>query len=365
MKYIIAILGFIALVVGVVLLVLAQFSDNLFTEERLLGGASRTQEELVAQSFGAQFNDEVPPDLPIQTDEGLSSVNQLGAQPEFSSEALNDISSIDSAEQEAFTEINSLNFETAPEAQAQSAEIAAAVPDVQSALNANVPVDAQTEVELVPLDNVTSASPVDPFSGQGGAGGLTGGVEQRYVELEWPTEFRVSGSGTVRLTLQVVEGGNIEAVAEVEDNAILATPIILTDRYDTHRAEVTARLVAPDFEVDLITSGTQSMERGQEVTWRWSLNAPDNSGEFTMTMAIDINWVPEAAGAVPVSRSIWGQALRVDVNHVIAGISVPQASILGVVLAVGGFLSQIPFLGEVLGFLFGRRGRKKRNKKRR
>ncbi|HLA42615.1 MAG TPA: hypothetical protein VJZ27_04220, partial [Aggregatilineales bacterium] len=237
----------------------------------------------------------------------------------------------------------------------------------QQSMQQNAVIDKSTEVELIPLEVATFDA---PQNGQGGAG-TAGIVEQRLVELEWPDSFRVGGSGSVRLTLRALPSGQVEVVPEIQDNAILATPILLTDRYDTHDANFTARLVAPDFEVEAITPAAQILGRGEEGTWRWSLKAPDNSGAYAMTLGIDVTWIPKpGSGQAQIDpRPIWGQAVQVEANYVFGSITVPQASLGGSVIAALGFIMQIPLLSEVLemlwGFLFGRKKKQTQKTRRR
>lgn len=201
----------------------------------------------------------------------------------------------------------------------------------------------------------------------GGTPGLDGVqssniTEQRLIELEWPSSFAVGGSGAVRLTLKALPGGQIQVTPEIPNNAVLATPILINDRYDTHTARFTARLSAPAFNnVEATTPLSQDLNRGQQATWRWSLGSPGNSGQHVITLGLEVTWIPRPnmggsqIGPIP----IWGQALQVETNYVFGNITVPQASTAGTVLAAAGFLIQIPFLGEILSFLTGGNRRKK------
>ena len=361
LKYLVGMVGLVLLVAGLVVLFLA-LGPQLDTVTRELGGASTTQQALAANAFGATYDDVNRPDLPVSIDGELTSTNSLNAAPEISGEALADVSTVDSAESSAGASIDTAQAEVISEVQslqidAESAQVA------NESIQKNAVVSEATEVEVVPLQ--IASAPTTSVSGQGGAGTVTS-VEQHLVELEWPATFRVGGSGTIRLTLRTLPSGQVEVVPEIDDNAIVATPIVLSDLYDTHSATFTARLVAPDFDVSAVTPQSQTLERGQEGTWRWSLDAPNDSGEYVITMGIEVLWTPRvAAGDAPIGpRSIWGQAIQVESNYVFGSITVPQASILGAVLSVLGFASQIPLAGEILGvfwrILFGRR--KKRRK---
>ena len=361
LKYLVGLVGLVLLVAGLVVLFLA-LGPQFNTISREIGGASTTQTSIAAQASGATYDEVNRPDLPVAIDGELASTNSLNAAPEITGEALADASTIDEAEAAAVAEIESAQAEAIVQIQsgladAESAQVA------RESTEKNAVVSEDTVVEVVPLEIANEL--VTPMSGQGGAG-VTTDVEQRLVELEWPGSFRVGGSGTVRLTLRALPSGQVEVVPEIEDNAILATPILLSDLYDTHTANFTARLVAPAFEVENVTPQTQSLERGQTGTWRWSLGAPDESGGYVITLGIEVVWTPRpgTGGAQVGPRSIWGQAIQVDANYVFGSITVPQASVLGGVLSVLGFASQIPLAGEILGafwrILFGRSRKRRR-----
>lgn len=228
-------------------------------------------------------------------------------------------------------------------------------------LTTDIVLDDNVQVAVAPLGSASSGIATD---GGGGASSVLTGYEQRVVELEWPAKFQVGRSGAVRIKLKVLKDGSLQPVAEVAGNEVLATPILITDRYDTHNATVTATLSAPDFKVAAVSSATQPMTRGGEPEWRWTLRS-DSSRTAVIVIGLTLNWEPKSAGAPPAPTNvpIWGQTLQVEVNYVFGLITVPQASTAGTVLAVLGFVMEIPLLGKVLETLwdivFGRRDRRR------
>ncbi|NDJ87388.1 MAG: hypothetical protein GYB66_16035 [Chloroflexi bacterium] len=225
----------------------------------------------------------------------------------------------------------------------------------------NAPLTENAEVEV----QTESAEPLPEGPAGGGQGGAFEPIEQRVVDLEWPEEFRVGETGAIRLTLKPLpEGGFEVASPEIETNKIISTPITLVDCYDAYDARVTARLVAPDaFEIEDNATETIPLSRGQEASWRWSLT-PDESGSFVITVSLTMDWSLKP-GATPPPNScqslatdrftFWGQSVQVEANQVFGFITIPQASILGGVLAVLGFVGELPLLSEILGILFERR----------
>lgn len=207
--------------------------------------------------------------------------------------------------------------------------------------------------------------PLDPLEARAEAEESRGGpvvpapVEQRVVEMEWPSQFRVGGSGTVRVKLKMLDDGSAQPVAEIAGNEIAATPILIADRYDTHTAQLTATISAPNFEIEALASATQTLERGGETQWLWTLSA-DSSGRGVIAVGITLTWVSKASGQPETTVTLWGQAIEAEINYVFGSITVPQASIAGTALAVVGFVAQIPLIDavlDVIGKLFfgGRR----------
>lgn len=330
-------LGLVALVAGGVLLWMA-IGPGL-TEERTTGGKIYTQPEMA----DVPSSPEIEPDLEVVTDGGPTSTNIVGA-PQIESEALEDMNDVDSQEAEA-----------APDAPTGEVGVAS------TGLSPNAVITNDTGVEVAPLDlQPASAGDAD---GQGGPA-VTTSFEQRVVELEWPRAFRVNGSDSLRIKLKVLGDGSLQPVAEIKEHEVLATPILITDRYDTHTATVTAILSAPDFKVEVVNNLTQPLERGRDVEWRWTLEASE-TGSSVIALGLDIMWTPKTPGGEQFPPStIWGQTLQVDINYVFGALTIPQASIAGTVLAFVGFVFQVPMLFKILetvrDVLFGRRKKTRR-----
>ncbi|NLX10544.1 MAG: hypothetical protein GXY36_12885 [Chloroflexi bacterium] len=220
--------------------------------------------------------------------------------------------------------------------------------------------DESSEVEIAASEAPTMGAASEEVGALGAAASTS--YEQRVVELEWPEKFRVGGSGSVRVRLTMLEDGSLQPVAEIADNAVRATPIMIQDRYATHDARVTATLIAPSFEVSALHSETQSLARGQDAEWRWTLQT-DDAGTNVISLALNLTWQPRD-GSAPISNvPVWSQAVQVQADYVIGALTVPQASILGTALGLVGLVAQIPLLEKILetlwGMIFGRRRRKK------
>lgn len=186
-------------------------------------------------------------------------------------------------------------------------------------------------------------------------------IEQRMIELEWPAQFRLGGSAAIRLAFEPLEGGSMQPVAEIEGNRVVATPILLSDRYDTHDAVAVAMVAAPSFTVVPVVPEEQTLQRGQPVEWLWTLSA-EEAGDQVIGFSLTIRWIPRGGGAEQ-AITVWSDTVTVQVGQIF-GLTVPQAGVAGAVAAVLGVVLEIPFLDSILGFLWRRRPRRRRSERR-
>ncbi len=321
------------------------------TQAVTTGGVAYTQQEIAA---GAQLSAAVDVE---------SANNFIPLDVELSEAVSADLAALDAveaAEAPQFAQQAPPVFATqAPAGQPQTAPMMAVSPSVP--LTTDIVIDESTAVQVAPVA-VSSGLVGD---GQGGASGAAGGYEQRVVEVEWPAEFQVGRGSLVRIKLKMMDSGALQPVAEIADNEILATPILLTDRYATHRAFVTSNLSAPDFSVQATSPFRQELTRGGEAEWRYTLKS-NSSQRSVISIGLVISWDPidpATTAPGPQNVSIWGQALAVDVDYVFGLITVPQASIAGTALGILGFIAEAPLLGTVLEVFVERlfKGGKKRD----
>ena len=343
-KFLSVLVGFVLLAAAATVLWVAH--APLPIEARTTGGILFTQAEVAAQTQPGGL-----PELSAITDTTAGAM-PVPVQPQLGGAVLSDLSQAGVAEQTAGAILGS---------EAAGVAAQAGIP-----LTTDIVLDSDTGVAVAPLPQAAGALAPE------GAGGMTtaaGGYEQRVVELEWPAHFQVGRAGLVRIKLKRLEGGALQPVAEVADNEVMATPILLTDRYDTHDAFVTATIAAPDFRVETVSPATQPLQRGGEVEWRWLLTA-DKAGKMVISLGLSISWQPKPGQPPgPTNVPIWGQALQVEASYVFGLFTVPQSSVAGTVLAVLGVVAEIPLLEKFLGLfwriLFGRqRRRDSRNRRR-
>jgi hypothetical protein len=339
-RFLLMLFGLAALVAAAALLWMSYRPQS--KQERTTGGVLYTQQEVaqeIVNSGGAS------PDLGAVTDVQVGTgpaIMQM--QSEIGQAAVSDLSTAEGSE-----------ISSAPQTVAEAGFAAApAVP-----LTTDIMIDENTQVQVASIATTAGTD----TTGQGGTTGTAGGYEQRVVNLEWPKNFQVGRGGLVRIKLKVLEGGALQPVAEVAGDEVLATPILITDRYATHDAYVTATISAPDFKVKSVSPAEQLMPQGSEPEWRWTLTA-SNSSNSIISLGLMISWQPKPGSgqAALTNIPIWGQTVQTEVNYVFGLITVPQASTAGTVLAVVGFVSQIPMADKIIELfwkvLFGRRRRR-------
>ncbi len=331
---------FLLMLFGLVLIVAGAFTLWLVfgpqsTEARTTGGVLYSQQEIAASGGGTQL------DTVTDTTAGPA---MIPMQAQFESAAQADLQSVDSGE-----------------AASMPQPLMASGGQTNVPLTTDITLNDSTAVEVAPL---SSGAAAPTGEGQGGMLSTVAGYEQRVVELEWPQEFQVGRGGSVRIKLKMLEGGALQPVAEIADNAVVATPILITDRYDNYDAFVTATLSAPDFHIEDVTPAEQPLQRGGEAEWRWTLTA-SNSHTSIISIGLAITWRPHVGQPPgPTNVPIWGQTLQVETKYVFGLITVNQASYLGTALAVVGFVAQIPLADKFIEFfwnlLFGGRRRRRR-----
>lgn len=231
--------------------------------------------------------------------------------------------------------------------------------------------DATSEVQDFSATDTGTTENTNPQAGissfdfnQSGGFAANFALEPRVIEFEWPEEFRAGESNSVRLAVKFLPDGRVQPQVEVEGNIVQSTPLTFVTYYATHSGNISARLTAPEFEVEAQNSESQTLLPGRDVTWRWTLT-PENTGKFTLTVTLFAEWtpLPNVQGS-PFRQDIWGTSKSVEVNHVFGIVTIPQASIAGTILAGLGVVTQAPTILDMLSFLLGRRDKRREQQRR-
>ena len=118
---------------------------------------------------------------------------------------------------------------------------------------------------------------------------LTPVVEQRTLELEWPTRILLGDSDIVRLSIFPTESG-YSVTAEFPEHETITqnVPIVRPGGYDLFAV---ARLDGVKFDISPQGEQAYHLPEGEPVTWHWSLT-PKQPGNHRLTVTLYIRWEP-------------------------------------------------------------------------
>ncbi len=180
--------------------------------------------------------------------------------------------------------------------------------------------------------------------------------ETRRLTLEFPSKMRAGVEGDiVRLTLEVDDLGNITPTAQIEGNVVVGETIKIPDLYETHNVTAEAKLDLAGMEVQPAEAVFEPLARGQSATFYWSIR-PQDVGTYRGTVWLHLNFRDKSTGEdsrIAVSAQI------VEIEAVdFFGLSVNLARTSGVIGSVIGGVVGLPFLEDIVKFLFKRRRQK-------
>ena len=170
-------------------------------------------------------------------------------------------------------------------------------------------------------------------------------LEERLVELEWPSWMRLGDSDLVRLSLIPAEEGYV-VTTEFEEHDIVteSVEVKIDPGYDLFGV---ARLDSTKFDVSPSAQQEQPITLGQEVTWRWTIS-PHNAGQHRMAVQLLLRWVPQDRDSGQVREStIYDKGLTVDVSSFL-GLTIQQATASGMAGLVLGSSLTLPLALYVL-----------------
>ncbi len=181
-------------------------------------------------------------------------------------------------------------------------------------------------------------------------------IEQRIVEVEWPPRMRLGNSEVLRLAFIPSPEGGYVPVVEEEGHEVEATAVvpIPEEKFRRYWVYAVPALSSINFEIDPPQPVPQEVLPGQPNVWRWSIK-PRESGEHKLNLSLALRWEPREAGSeTRVSeQQVWSDTFSVSV-HTSFGLNVFQADILGVLGSVVGGALGLPFVEDVLKWLFAR-----------
>lgn len=176
--------------------------------------------------------------------------------------------------------------------------------------------------------------------------------ERRRLTLEFPPEIRAGDSDVVRLTLEVDDLGNITPTAEVGGNVVTGQTIEIPNLYETHHVIVEARFDMAGMEIDPPDLVSQPLTQGTPATFYWSIR-PQQVGDYRGTIWLSLRFVDKSNGEES-QKTVSAQIVDIKAVNFL-GLSGGLARTTGVVGSIVGTVLGLPFLEDILKFLFKRR----------
>jgi len=200
--------------------------------------------------------------------------------------------------------------------------------------------------ESLPSELPTSAVPVSTLQ--------PALPERRRLTLEFPPQIRAGDSDVVRLTLEVDDFGNITPTAEIEGNVILGKTIDVPNLYETHHVLAEARFDMAGMEISPPDVSSQTLARGQSVTFYWSIR-PRETGVCRGTVWLYLRFVDKQSGEES-QKMVSAQLVEIKAVNLF-GLSGNFARTTGVIGSVVGTVIGFPFIEDIVKLLI--KGRKK------
>ena len=176
--------------------------------------------------------------------------------------------------------------------------------------------------------------------------------ERRRLTLEYPPQIRAGDSDVVRLTLEVDQAGNITPTAVVEGNVITGETIEIPNLYETHHVIVEAKFDVAGMQVSPPDLSSQTLAAGQTVRFFWSIR-PEEVGIYRGTIWLYLRFVDKVSGEES-QTAVSAQIVEIEAVNLF-GIPANVVRVAGGAGSVIGSILGLPFLEDVVRFLFNRR----------
>jgi hypothetical protein len=169
-------------------------------------------------------------------------------------------------------------------------------------------------------------------------------IEERMIELEWPSQMRLGESDIIRIALIPSREG-YTITTEFPEHQIVTNPVPV-ERPGGYGLSAIARLDSVGF---LISDNeiTQGLPLDQPVTWRWTVT-PVAAGQQRLTLSLKLLWTPLAGNPSPPRETvIYSKGLTVQVISFL-GMTIGQAAGVGVFGAAVGAALSLPLAAYFL-----------------
>ena len=205
--------------------------------------------------------------------------------------------------------------------------------------------DAQGEVvpppAIVPPTSFPTAQPAIP--------------ERRRVTLEYPPQIRAGDSNLVILTLEVDDLGNLTPTAQFGGDVVQGEVVEIPNLYETHHVIAEAQFDITGVQVSPPELISQPLAQGQSITFHWSI-LPEGVGIYRGTIWLYLRFVDKVSGEES-QKTVSAQIVEIEAVNFL-GLSGSFARTFGIVGSIVGTVLGIPFLEDIVRFVFGRRKKK-------
>jgi len=162
-------------------------------------------------------------------------------------------------------------------------------------------------------------------------------IEERFIEVEWPSNLRLGDSDIIRLALIPSELGYStqleypEHTVELED---VEVPYV-----SGYEAVAIARIDAVGMDIEPQGDQAYPLQEGKSLAWRWTIY-PQSAGRHRLRLNLRLRWEP-LGESEPRESSLWQTGLEIIVDAPL-GLSVPQARALGIAGVLVGSVLALP-----------------------
>ena len=167
-------------------------------------------------------------------------------------------------------------------------------------------------------------------------------VEDRLVELEWPSAMRLGESDVIRLSFMPSQEGYTVTAEFPEHQAVTRT--VAVKRPPSYDVFAVARLDHTGFDLSPEEEQAQELPPAEPVIWRWSLT-PRSTGQHRLAVSLKLRWAPQAGATGSQRESIvYSRALDIQVSSFL-GLTPSQATTAGMAgVVLGGGMSAFAVL---------------------
>jgi hypothetical protein len=167
-------------------------------------------------------------------------------------------------------------------------------------------------------------------------------IEERHIELEWPSNLHMGDSDIIRLAL-IPSGSSYKLEAEYPEHS-LVTQTAPIEHPAGEMLTASARLDGAGFSIAPSGDQEQLLPTGKPVVWRWNIS-PQRSGQQRLLVSVVLRWYPPAESQRPVRQiGLYSRGVDVQVSSFL-GLERQSALFLGLAgLILGGGMGAGAFL---------------------